>query len=291
MLTTRFVALGLAIALLDASSAVAQSPAESLSGQLLDKTTGTPIPAGVIELTRTKRRVLTDSLGRFAFRDVPAGPHALAASALGYRQTITVATAGTPVVVFVTPEPVPLPAIVALSRARKGHVRGATLKVFGRAELLAAGDIPVAQFVNWKAHLFTQPCHTLPYFNESRPRGTWHYADTRPEMPMEWIGEECIRGLQGVFAPLRVMIDGEPIRYSSESWAHQTWDLGRVEVVYQYSTAAPYGGPFAVIRLYSLPYLARTAARISRLCEHITSADTLADRHLADLCAVGTSRP
>lgn len=289
MRPTVVAGLTVVIALLKASPVASQSPRDSLTGRLLDQVTGAPIRAGVVQLTKTKRRVLTDSLGHFVIAEVPAGTYTLIASALGYRETVGLGSPGVPVVLRVTPEPVPLPAITALTHARERHVRGATLKLFGRAELLAAGDIPMAQFVRWKAPFHTRMCHTLPFYNDFI-RGT----DRRPEMPAEWMGEECITGPQAGFAPVRVMMDGEPLRYSSELWSHQTWDLGRVEVLYQYMSATnyPFNRPFVLIRMYSLPYLARTAARTSHLCQNIWSADTISDLRLAELCGPSnSSRP
>lgn len=75
------------------------------------------------------------------------------------------------------------------------------------------------------------------------------------------------------------------MRYSDLLWAYQTWDLGRVDVTYQYTAVeSPFGRPLAVIRMYSVGYLARTAARITHFCDRISTVDTVANGHLASLC-------
>lgn len=262
------VATFAAAVLMTASHANAQTRA-SLSGRLIDELTHRPVRAGVIQIAKTNQRVLTDSLGNFMIPNVARGTHKVTASALGYRQITVSASTSSPLVIAISLEPVPLAAVTALATARDVRMPGATVKVFGRAELVAAGDIPVAQFVNWKAHFITRPCQV---------------ADTLGG-PDVLVGTECIIGARGSYAPVRVMVDGEMLRYSDEMWAHKTWDLGRVEVTYQYSALTfPFERPGAVIRMYTLPYLARTAGRVAHVCDRIATFDSIAHDYLSSLC-------
>lgn len=273
------------------TSALAQTAGGTINGHVVDRSTGTPVPAALIEIIPTKRRTLTDSLGSFQFRNMPPGSYTLSVSALGYLGNIAPVTHGRDVIVSVTPEPVPLPAIVALARGRTTQLRGATWKVFGRAELLAAGDIPVAQFINWKAHFVSRPCHTVSYYNDFIVEDD-KIIQVRPDMPVEFTAEDCVLGPKGSFAPVLVTLDGQPYKYSSETWAHQTWDLGRLEVVYQYSANSyPFNRPFVLVRMFSLSYIARTAAHASRSCENVVGADTTANRRLEELCRQPVTRP
>ncbi len=169
------------------------------------------------------------------------------------------------------------------------------LKVFGREQLLAAGDIPMAQFVRWQAHFHTRPCRIPDSSLRNAPALT--LGGPEPAAPMPSVGDaaaggivtECIVGARGVAGPFMVMLDGQRLQYSDELWAHKAWDLGRVEVIYQRSAVdAPFGTsfarPFAFVRLYTVGYLARVAARVTTMCDHIASADTIANAYLASLC-------
>ncbi len=286
--------LAVLLALLGAVPAVSQVARPSLTGQVLDAATRAPVRAAVVELAKSHRRVLTDSLGRFAFTSVPAQTQVLVASALGYQNAVGSAEAGSAVMLLLEPSPVPLKALVALTRPSSRSIRGATVKVFGRDDLLAAGDIPVGQFVNWKAHFHHRLCR-VPAVRTSALLGIPPVSGESTGMASPGdataggIVTDCIVGAHGSFGPYVVMVDGQPLTYSDELWARKAWDLGRVEVVYQRSANdAGFGSgfrrPFAFVRLYTLGYLSQAAARVSHLCDHVTSADTVANAYLASLC-------
>jgi hypothetical protein len=249
------------------ASAHAQTPASLMTGRLVDESTRAPIHHGVIRIGKTNHRVLTDSLGNFVLSGIKPGSHTLTASALGYREITVSATPPGPVLILITPEPVPIAAVRALARARDLRMPGAIVKVFGRDHLLEAGDISVASFVSWKTTLTTLPCHVVDTLG----------------IP-EWVGAECIVGPRGTVAPVRVLVDDAPVRYSNEMWGHQTWDLGRVEVVYQRTSVAYPFRPSAVIRIYTLPYLARTAGRLTHICDRVAAVDSIAREYLTSLC-------
>ncbi len=291
----RSIVGGLAIGVLLAPRATsAQAAAPALTGQVLDAATRVPVRAAVVELAKKRGRVLTDSVGRFTFPSMAAGTYVVMASALGYQDGVGSAQPGSPVVMLLVPSPVPLRALVALSRTSTRTLHGANYRVFGRDDLLAAGDIPVAQFVNWKAHFHHRLCRVPQVQTRvvlgilsggSEPTGMAPPGDAAAG----GFVTDCIVGAHGAVGPYAVMVDGHRLTDSGELWAHKAWDLARVEVVYQrVAVDAPFGvsfdKPFAFVRIYTLGYLARTAARVSHLCEHIASADTLGNPYLASLC-------
>lgn len=61
-----------------------QAPSPRLAGTVRDAETGRPLAGAVIHLTDLDRAVVTDSLGRYLLRDVPAGPQHLAVRRIGY---------------------------------------------------------------------------------------------------------------------------------------------------------------------------------------------------------------
>ena len=284
----RRVLAGLTVvaALLSAAPAAAQSVPVSLTGQLLDQATHAPIRAGVVQIGKSQRRVLTDSLGRFGFPDVRAGTYVLVASALGYRQNMAAAQPGTPIELLLEPEPVALAAIRVVTRSRTGVFGGATVRVFGRDELLANGKLPAAQFVRYYAHFQTRLCRVreptgmpvLPYLSQGLAGGT--DSAVEPGVP-EGVVRSCIVGAGGRAGPFMVRVDDHPLTDPDELWAYPSWELGRVEVVFQRSGV---GGAFAIVHLYTVPYLARVGPRLGNVCAGLAGAGSARDSALAALC-------
>jgi hypothetical protein len=125
MVKTGLAALALC-ALLDpmARRVAGQEPSPAVSAQtapfrvtgIVKDSAGAPVPeaeVAVIESGTLRRQVTTDAAGRFAFRDVPAGPFTIRVRRLGYQpRTIDVllgATASTTFLeIIVTPAPAQL---------------------------------------------------------------------------------------------------------------------------------------------------------------------------------------
>src|SRR5687768_17274948 len=81
MLQIRLRYLLLAAALLCAIPAHAQN---SLQGVVVDSESGQPVPFAAAYISDLKRGALTDSAGRFALNDLPAGAFLLTVSSMGY---------------------------------------------------------------------------------------------------------------------------------------------------------------------------------------------------------------
>src|SRR5690606_24713627 len=72
---------------LDEVAATGERPGGSgfvLPGIVLDHLTGLPVPGASIAIEGFRRAVFTDSLGRFAFPDLPEGEHTVTTRRLGY---------------------------------------------------------------------------------------------------------------------------------------------------------------------------------------------------------------
>ena len=93
--------------------AAAQIPRFTLHGTVVDSATGAPVVGAVVELEQLRRKVLTDSAGRFAFPEVAPAYYALSAFSLGYGavRIELQAEAGSRPVLALPPDPVELAAI------------------------------------------------------------------------------------------------------------------------------------------------------------------------------------
>ncbi|MFL5534080.1 MAG: carboxypeptidase-like regulatory domain-containing protein, partial [Gemmatimonadales bacterium] len=71
---------GLATAIL----LLAQTPQASIAGVVRDAESGARLADAMVALTDLNRSVTTDSLGRYRFLDLPAGPQHLTVRRIGY---------------------------------------------------------------------------------------------------------------------------------------------------------------------------------------------------------------
>lgn len=65
--------------------AVAQTPGATLSGRVLDATTGQPLPFTTVYLNNTARGTIADSIGHYRLTNLPLGTAELVGSGLGYQ--------------------------------------------------------------------------------------------------------------------------------------------------------------------------------------------------------------
>jgi hypothetical protein len=259
-----------------ADPASGQARAATLSGRVIEASARTPVASAVVELKGRSRRVLTDSAGRFLFTGVPAGRVQLTVSALGYRDTTTIAEAGNSgVVIAITLKPITLPALQAMAGSRSYNLPGARMFVFGRDQLLAAGDMSALFFVQRNAQLRSmRRCASFDWGS------AWDATDptalTARDVPQELMADHCIRGVGGRPIPVRVFIDGErnPLT-SDELYEYRAWDLARVQVLRSIGSMG--GGGVATVFLYTKEYVERQAAGRLDLCGLLaTMADSVA---------------
>lgn len=80
------VVVGLSVAAVASgvSEANAQSPKGSISGRVVMSKGGNPVAGARIFLTNVRRRVATDSVGRFLFEDLKPGAYRIEASLIGF---------------------------------------------------------------------------------------------------------------------------------------------------------------------------------------------------------------
>jgi hypothetical protein len=253
-----------------------QARTATLSGRVVEASARTPVASAVIELKGRSQRVLTDSAGRFAFTGVPAGRVQLTASALGYRDTTTFAEAGNNgVVIAITLKPIPLPALHAMAGSRSYNLPGARMFVFGRDQLLAAGDLSALFFVQRNAQL--RSMRRCASFDWGRSLdATDPIALTARDVPQEFMAYNCMRGVAGHPIIVRVFIDGERNpRTSDELYDYRAWDLARVQVLRGAGSMG--GGGVAMVFLYTKEYVERQAAGRLGLCALLaTMADSVA---------------
>ena len=90
-MTARFGTLLLALTLvapLAAQERIREEPRLTLRGVVVDALHGDPLPNTMLRLVEENRGMLADSLGRFAFADVPPGSYTLAVKQYGYDEVI-----------------------------------------------------------------------------------------------------------------------------------------------------------------------------------------------------------
>ncbi len=173
-----------ALLLAAASSAAAQQKRLTLTGTVLDSVTGAPVAAALVRLQERGRTVLTDSLGRFAFRDLAPGTYTVLATGLGYGERsaqVSLAEAAVALRLPLPARPYTLSPLLAIDSAQAPTLgcwswRRIRYVAIGPQALAAGGDRDLQEFVDslsWTRGPFQVVYHRLAhgeaivYFNDA----------------------------------------------------------------------------------------------------------------------------
>ena len=223
----------------------------TLSGVVVDAKRGDPLPNAIVVLAGENRGMLSDSLGRFAFTNVPLGEQTLAVKQYGYEEldmVLDVAEGQEGVRVELQPGPLALEgftvvadrlAIMSQRLESRRKAWGSTARLIDQERLASSGAYSALELLQTTGDLSFASC------NSRGPANSFRAVATRVS------GDACIVRRGSVTSPM-VYIDEVPIIGGLGFLStFRPYELYRVEV---YS-----GG--AQIRAYTHWYMERMAAR------------------------------
>ena len=192
-----------AIAMAPAPARAQGTPA-TVTGQVRDVTTSTPVAGATVAIPALRRTVTADSLGEFRMERVPVGTHRWVIVALGYvvlNEEMAVVD-GDRFTIGIMPSPVPVEGVTVNAQtveryfARRASVSGGSMELYTTADLLATGLGNIEQAVIVRAGL--RSCPVL---------GTGVYSGTFAEGASTLL---CVLK-RGRYVPIgTIYIDGRP---------------------------------------------------------------------------------
>jgi hypothetical protein len=196
-----------------AGPAAAQQEAEPatvpVSGQVIDRSTGQPLPGAYVELAGTRQETTTDEAGRFTFRRVRPGAHTLVVGLLGYAdlERAVTAAAGQPALsLALEPDPVVLEGLTVnlnVLEQRRNRVAVAS-RAYDRTQIRRSSATNMQAFVRGPAGVPAVGCRAS-------------FADS------------CVYS-RGRLQPVVVYLDEMPIYSLEHLSAIQPDEVERVEV-------------------------------------------------------------
>ncbi len=223
----------------------------TLRGVVVDAVRGDPLPNAVVVLATENRGMLSDSLGRFTFANVPVGEQTLAVKQYGYEELdieLEVAEGQEGLQVELQPGPLALEGFTVLAdRLETMNQRlenrrkawGSTARLIDQERLTVSGAYSALELLQTTGAVSFASC------NSSGPATSFQRVATRVS------GDSCINRRGTVMSP-RVFIDEVPIIGGlSFLSTFRPYELYRVEVFS--------GG--AQIRAYTHWYMERMAGR------------------------------
>lgn len=160
--------LAVLAALAFAAPANAQSDTavkQTLSGIVVDATTGTPLVGVWLGIDGSRSQAYTDRDGRFAIHGVQSRGFTVSASQLGYKDaSIYVEAIGDePMRIELQPDPIVLQGIRVVSNrlAARRNAIATSVRAYGAAELATSPSFDAYDFM--RARLFTAPCPALSF--------------------------------------------------------------------------------------------------------------------------------
>jgi hypothetical protein len=202
----------------------------TLSGQVVDATSGQPIAAAVIEVMPKHEEAVTDAQGRFTVRTA-LGDHVIVADALGYgsqMQAVTIGDAQVDVQVSLTRDPVLLQGIVATANRLESRRRSYPFAVHAlKAEQIAASGAPnMEMFVQERLGVYFTPCQSSAFVQTSA-LGTFRRRDFFADDASGF--RNCVYSRGGT-SPARVYIDEVRMPDTEALALYQPTDIAQVEV-------------------------------------------------------------
>lgn len=220
VLSTALRALLPALALLagGALPLAGQEPAQpsrvTLSGQVIDRSTGRPLEGAIVEVAGTHQQATTDAEGRFSFRRVRAGEHTLYAGLLGYadlEQPVRVGGGDVTVSLALAPDAVLLEGLTVKMNVLEQRRRRVAFssRAFGREEIRSTAAPNVEAFLRGRGGMMVSRC-----------RRAGSFSDT------------CVWS-RGSFVPVAVYLDEMPIGSMDHLMGLQPEEVERIEVYQQ----------------------------------------------------------
>lgn len=189
-----------------------QQPVVTVSGQVVDRSSGRPLRGVLVEIPGLHRDAVTDEEGRFTLRKVRPGEHTVEASQMGYAnlaERITVRTDTAPVVLRLQPDPVLLEGLTVKLNLleRRRRMVAVSSRVFDRQTIATSASPNMEAFVRSYGGIF----------GVSRCPGA------------SALTNDCVYS-RGSFVPMGVYVDEMPL-YSLDVLAgYQPSEIARVEV-------------------------------------------------------------
>ncbi len=160
-------------------------PRVTVTGTVVDASTGAPVAGAAVTFQRSSKTVWTDDHGRFTLSKVEPGDDSLAVEELGYKDgklAIEVAPGASPVVARLQPDPVLLKGLAVVARRLKTRPEAMFMSVraFSERDLALTSGWSVADALRNRGAVIPMPCR--------------------------WGGQNCIWS-RGQVLPMRVWLD------------------------------------------------------------------------------------
>ncbi len=192
-----------------AAQQAAESPVVPVSGQVVDRSTGQPLAGAFVELPGSRQEALSDEQGRFTFRRVRPGEHAVVVSLLGYadlERTVAVAAGQPALSLALEPDPVVLEGLTVnlnVLEQRRNRV-AVSSRAYDRTQIRRSAARNMEAFVRGPGGVPAVTCRRA-------------FADA------------CVYS-RGRFEPVAVYLDEMPIYSLDHLTAIQPEEVERVEV-------------------------------------------------------------
>lgn len=187
-------------------------PVVTVSGQVVDRSSGRPLRGVLVEIPALRRDAVTDEEGRFTLKKVRPGEHTVEASQMGYAdlsERVTVGTGAAPVVLRLQPDPVLLEGLTVKLNLleRRRRMVALSSRVFDRQTIATSASPNMEVFVRSYGGIFG--VSRCPYTSA--------------------LASDCVYS-RGSLVPMRVYVDEVPLFSLDVLAGYQPSEIARVEV-------------------------------------------------------------